>query len=60
MNNKKCITWINRGLDYEDWRDSLEQDYPDRTEVERTRFMVCLFVLMLFLLQVFFGFCCAC
>ena len=29
------VIWSNRDLDYEDWRDELEAEYPDLSEDER-------------------------
>lgn len=35
MQEKKHIIWSDYNLDYEDWRDDLESEYPDLTEDER-------------------------
>ena len=29
MNEERHVIWSNYSLDYEDWRDDLEADYPD-------------------------------
>ena len=33
------LIWSNYDLDYEDWRDSLEEEYPDLSEDERIALM---------------------
>ena len=33
--NGRHVIWSNRDLDYEDWRDELEAEYPDLCEDER-------------------------
>ena len=35
MSDRPNIIWSNENLDYEDWRDSLAEDYPDLTEAQR-------------------------
>jgi len=35
----KHIIWSNYGLDYEDWREELEEQFPDYSEEERWMFM---------------------
>ena len=39
MSDGKHIIWSNYDLDYEDWRDDLEAEYPDLTEDERITLM---------------------
>lgn len=39
MSGEKHIIWSNYDLDYEDWRDNLEAEYPDLTEDERIALM---------------------
>lgn len=39
MNGDKHIIWSNYDLDYEDWRDDLEAEYPDMSEEERIALM---------------------
>ena len=39
MSDRPNIIWSNENLDYEDWRDSLAEDYPDLTEAEREALM---------------------
>lgn len=39
MSEEKHIIWSNCDLDYEDWRDDLEADYPDLSEDERQLLM---------------------
>ena len=39
MSDGKHIIWSNYDLDYEDWRDDLEAEYPDLTEDERIALM---------------------
>ena len=34
MKEERHVIWSNYGLDYEDWRDDLEADYPDLSEDE--------------------------
>ena len=36
---EKHIIWINYDLDYDDWKDDLEADYPDLSEQERIALM---------------------
>ena len=33
--NGRHVIWSNRELDYEDWRDELETEYPELSEDER-------------------------
>ena len=35
MSDDRHIIWSNYALDYEDWRDDLEAEYPDLTEDQR-------------------------
>lgn len=39
MNNDRHIIWSNYDLDYEDWRDDLEAEYPELSEDERISLM---------------------
>lgn len=39
MNEDRHIIWSNYDLDYEDWKDDLEADYPDLSEQERIALM---------------------
>ena len=39
MSEDRHIIWSNYDLDYEDWRDDLEAEYPDLTEDERMALM---------------------
>lgn len=39
MNSDKHIIWSNYDLDYENWRDDLEAEYPDMSEEERISLM---------------------
>ena len=39
MNGDKHIIWSNYDLDYENWRDDLEAEYPDMSEEERIALM---------------------
>ena len=39
MNGEKHIIWSNYNLDYEDWRDDLEAEYPNMSEEERIALM---------------------
>ena len=39
MNEERHVIWSNYDLDYEDWRDDLEAEYPDLTEEERMTLM---------------------
>ena len=39
MTEDKHIIWSNYDLDYEDWRDDLEAEYPDMSEQERISLM---------------------
>lgn len=39
MNEDRHIIWSNYDLDYEDWRDDLEAEYPDLTEDQRIALM---------------------
>ena len=39
MKEERHIIWTDYGLDYEDWRDDLEADYPDLSEDERISLM---------------------
>lgn len=39
MNDDKHIIWSNYDLDYENWRDDLEAEYPDMSEEERISLM---------------------
>ena len=39
MKKERHIIWSNYGLDYEDWRDDMEANYPDLSEDERISLM---------------------
>lgn len=39
MNEDRHIIWSNYDLDYEEWKDDLEADYPDLSEQERIALM---------------------
>ena len=39
MSDDRHIIWSNYALDYEDWRDDLEAEYPDLTEEQRIALM---------------------
>ena len=39
MNSEKHIIWSNYDLDYENWRDDLEAEYPNMSEEERIALM---------------------
>ena len=39
MKKERHIIWSNYDMDYEDWRDDLEADYPDLSEDERISLM---------------------
>ena len=39
MTEQRHLIWSNYDLDYEDWRDDLEADYPDLSEDERISLM---------------------
>lgn len=39
MKEDRDIIWSNYDLDYEDWRDDLEAEYPDLTEEQRIALM---------------------
>lgn len=39
MNSDKHIIWSNYDLDYENWRDDLEAEYPNMSEEERIALM---------------------
>ena len=39
MTEQKHLIWSNYALDFEDWRDDLEADYPDLSEEERMALM---------------------
>lgn len=38
--NDRHVIWSDIHLDYEDWRDNLEAEYPDMTEDERYQIML--------------------
>lgn len=40
MKNGRHIIWSN-DIDYDDWREDLEEQYPDLTETERMELMYC-------------------
>lgn len=40
MKEQRHVIWSNRDLDYEDWREWLEVEYPDCTEEERVNLMI--------------------
>lgn len=39
MADDRHVIWSNYDLDYDDWRDELEEQYPELTEDERMRLM---------------------
>ena len=39
MNNQRHIIWSNHDLNYEDWKDDLEAEYPDLSNDERYSLM---------------------
>ena len=39
MNAQRHIIWSNHELDYEDWKDDLEKEYPDLSDDERYSLM---------------------
>ena len=39
MKKEKHIIWSNYFLDYDDWKDDLEEQYPDLSEDERISLM---------------------
>ena len=39
MKEEKHIIWSNYFLDYDDWKDDLEEQYPDLSEDERISLM---------------------
>lgn len=39
MNNQDHLIWSNYDLDYEDWREDLEEQYPELSEDERVALM---------------------
>ena len=39
MSEDRHIIWSNFYLDYDDWKDDLEADYPDLSEQERIALM---------------------
>ena len=39
MKEEKHVIWSNYDLDYEDWRDDLEAEYPELSEEERISLM---------------------
>ena len=39
LTDDRHIIWSNRDLNYDDWKDYLEEEYPDLTEEERMRMM---------------------
>ena len=39
MTEQKHLIWSNFDLDYEDWRDDLEAEYPELSEQERMDLM---------------------
>ena len=41
MKDGRHIIWSN-DIDYDDWREDLEEQYPDLTETERMELMYCL------------------
>ena len=38
-NKNEHQIWSNYDLDYDDWKDDLEEEYPDMTEQERMEMM---------------------
>ena len=39
LKEERHVIWSNYGLDYEEWRDDLEAEYPDLSENERISLM---------------------
>ena len=39
MSEDKHVIWSNYNLDYKDWKDDLEAEYPEKTEDERMELM---------------------
>ena len=39
MTEQKHLIWSNYALDYEDWKDDLEAEYPDLSEDDRMALM---------------------
>ena len=39
MSDNRHLIWSNYDLDYEDWKDELEAEYPEKTEYERMELM---------------------
>ena len=39
MTDTRHVIWSNHNLDFEDWRDDLEAEYPDKTEDELYQLM---------------------
>ena len=39
MNDHHHVIWSNRDLDYDDWKDDLEAEYPDLSDNERYALM---------------------
>ena len=39
MSNDRRVIWSNYDLNYEDWRDDLEAEYPEMTEYQRVALM---------------------
>ena len=39
MSEERHLIWSNYALDYEDWREDLETEYPELTEAERIDLM---------------------
>lgn len=39
MRDERHIIWSNYDLDYDDWKDDLESEYPDLSENERMSLM---------------------
>ena len=39
MNKNKHLIWSNNNLDFDDWKDDLREDYPDRSDSELIELM---------------------
>lgn len=38
MSDNRHLIWSNYDLDYEDWKDELEAEYPEKTEYHNEMF----------------------
>ena len=39
MNDAKHLIWSNYNLDYDDWKEDLEAEYPELSDYERMELM---------------------